>query len=469
MTDESFRPTRRQFLEALAGGAVATALPAMGGGKGVLPEALEAYVDTMAKALRAKTASYPESFFFLTDLHNPSNFAHSGRMIAALTSLTGIRKTFCGGDLPGAFTPEGRTAREEVLWAWDTYRKGWIDPICAAGGVVYTARGNHDLTVRDSMQVSTGATLSGAETRELFCLSHRRPYAVSNEADPTACYFYRDVPAAKLRYIVADSSDQASDNPKQAWGVKYGVGETQLRWLADVAFGKLPAGWDAIVIQHIPPAPVVTEVSGEMPQLRDFRLLMEAFQNRGTFTLGSYSRDFARAKGRILLNLSGHEHADRWSHWNGIPYITVACDANYFDYIRCSPYCGRLPRKGANGTAAQTFDAVRVSADHETILLQRIGGGQDRLLHTRVRRIAAGKTLQLAAPSLSSPTWVAYDGDRVRQDNNATDPMKYCTFFQSHATVSAEGVVTAGTPGSSMVFAHDADYRKELYCVETVR
>ena len=464
------RPTlsRREFLAALAGGAAVAASPTRAFGGETLPGVLADYLQTVVRDLNAVRADYPEGFFFITDLHNPSNNACSGEMIARLTPLTGLWKTFCGGDLPSAYRQSGRTAREEAEWAWSKYRAGWIDPILAAGGVVYTARGNHDLSVRDSSSQSAGATLSAAETRERFCLSHRRPYAVSNPADPTACYFYRDVPAAKIRYIVADSSDLVTGTTT-GWSVSYGIRETQLAWIGDVALGTLPAGWDVIVIQHIPPAPIVSDASGEEPSLHDFRLLAEAFQNRGTFAVGAHRWDFSSATGRILLNLSGHEHADRWSHLNGIPYVTVACDAAYNDYRYWSPYCGNLPGKALSTIYAQTFDAVRVSSDHETILFQRIGGGQDRLLHTRVRKVSAGGTLVLGAPSLgASPTWVAYDGDRVKQDGKATDPTAFCTFYHDHVAVSAAGVVTGGTPGSSMVFAHDADYQKELYCVETI-
>ena len=460
--------SRRRFLAALASGAGAVTCPDLLRAETALPSVLSEYLDVATRDLNAVAAEYPEGFFFVTDLHNPTNHAQSGEMIASLTPRTRIWKTFCGGDLPGAYRQAGRTSREQAVWAWDKYRAGWIDPIGRAGGVVYTARGNHDLSVKDAASGSGGATLSAEETAERFRFSHRRPFAVSNPADPTACYFYRDVPAAKIRYLVADSSDRVSST-STGWSVNYGIRETQLVWIGDVALGTLPAGWDVIVIQHIPPAPVVSDASGEEPSLHDFRLLTEAFQNRGAFAVGTHRWDFSSATGRILLNLSGHEHADRFGHLNGIPYVTVACDAAYNDYRYWSPFCGDLPKKALETIYAQTFDAVRISADHETILLQRIGGGQDRLLHTRVRTVKSGERLQLAATSLgAAPTWIGYDGDRVRQNGAATDPSAFCTFFHDHASVAANGCVTAGTPGSSLILAHDADYRKELYCVETV-
>ena len=460
--------SRRRFLAELASGAGLAACPSALRGETVLPDVLRDYLVAVVGDLNAVAADYPESFFFVTDLHNPTNHALSGEMIAALTPQTRIWKTFCGGDLPGAYKQSGHTAREEALWAWEKYRTGWVDPINRAGGVVYTARGNHDLSVRDSSGGASGATLSAVETAERLMFSHRRPFAVSNPADPTACYFYRDVPAAKIRYLVADSSDRVSST-STGWSVNYGIREPQLAWIGDVALGTLPTGWDMIIIQHIPPAPIVSDASGEEPSLHDFRLLTEAFQNRGTFAVGTHRWDFSSATGRILLNLSGHEHADRFSHLNGIPYVTIACDAAYNDYRYWSPYCGDLPKKALETIYAQTFDAVRVSGDHETILLQRIGGGQDRLLHTRVRTVKSGGSLRLTAPSLGpGPTWISYDGDRVQQDGSATDPSKFVTFFHDHASVAADGCVTAGTSGSSLVIAHDADYRKELYCVETI-
>ena len=186
-----------------------------------------------------------DGFYFFTDPHISHNRCQSGKMIARLVGNTGLKKVFCGGDFVCAFG-----TKEVIDSTVEKYRRLWIAPIQAAGGTLYSAKGNHDFTVRTSREEKTGYTYSSAAARDLIMSWDGCRTAVTNAADPAACYYYTDNPAAKIRYLVADSSDQASEDPNTPWGVRYGMNETQLVWLASRAFATVPAGYSVVVIHQ---------------------------------------------------------------------------------------------------------------------------------------------------------------------------------------------------------------------------
>ena len=119
-----------------------------------------------------------------------------------------VSKTLCGGDLPCAYSKCFSTDKSSLDYALDWYRKAWIKPIESANVDLYTARGNHDFTVRHDVDSDEGYTLSALTTRD-FIMGTRAVVrnAVVNKADPEAiCYFF-DNAAAGIRYIVADTTD----------------------------------------------------------------------------------------------------------------------------------------------------------------------------------------------------------------------------------------------------------------------
>ena len=176
------------------------------------------------------------------------------------------------------------------------------------------------------------------------------------------------------------------------------------------------------------------------------------------------------AAGRILFCLEGHHHCDSFSHLNGILHICEACDAAYSDYLLHTPFSGTLPAKTAGTIYEQTFDALQIDPANDLLYTTRIGGGQDRVFHTNVVRVPAGSTFRFSAPNLSGAlTWACYDGDQSVHDTTARAPEGYVTLFNAHAlSVDADGTLHAGTPGPATVLAMDADYRKEVYCVQVV-
>lgn len=435
-----------------------------------LPDYYGAYLDGIAAKVNARAKRSVDGFWFITDLHISANQLKSGRAIAALTAKTpGIVKTFCGGDLPEAFSQKKfESPKAGVDYAADAYRLFWVDPIEASGQRVYTARGNHDFTIRLGPGENTGLTYSAAETHRVVMGSKgcQGAEVVVNRDDPAGCYYFFDNAAAKIRYVVADTTD-SYDTSRNWWAVRSGIGETQLRWLADKAIATIPDGWNAVVIHHIPITGCVG-VDSEEKTYANFRRLLEAYQSRGKIALCGKAYDFAKAGGRIFLDITGHHHAERQTFRNGILYVTEPCDAVYGDYIIGSaPWCGDLPRKRAGSPVEQTFDAVQLDPAHDLVYFTRVGGGQDRVIHAKALTAKVGAPLACSATQLKGPlTWGCYDADRIAHTPNPKNRYNpFVTYFNEVATVDAKGVFTAKKPGESMVIAMDANLNKEIWPV----
>ena len=435
-----------------------------------LPDYYAPHLAAVAAKVNARAGQVADAFWFITDLHITANRRRSGKAIAALAGLVpSITKTLVGGDFPEAFGAKFETDRLCVDYAVDYYRLFWKEPIEGAGVKVYTAKGNHDFTVRHDAQTPAGFTYSGVDARKIIMDSAGCREVVTNPDDPEACYYYFDNAAARVRYIVADTTDSITSS-RPYWAVQSGMHETQLRWLADNAVATLPIGWYAVVMHHIPIQGVVGN-TGEMKLYAPFRELLEAYQSRGRTTLCGKEYDFADARGRILMDITGHHHAERQTFVKGILHVTEPCDAAYSDYIVGSaPWCGDLPSKRAGAVTEQTFDAVQIDLAREMVYFTRVGGGQDRAIHTRAREVKVGEKCSFTGTQLTEPvTWACYDGDRVTYKRNPKN--RYTSLVEYHndyATMAADGTLIALKPGPVMVLAMDAARNKEIFPVTVV-
>ena len=415
----------------------------------------------VAARLHTLSRKCDDGFFFITDLHIPSNRCVSGRILAKLVAETDVRKVLCGGDMPEAFG--GKASVDRTIAA---YREQWVAAVERAGGAFYPAKGNHDFTIKNSPKENFGFTYSGKEARDILMdTAAVRSNAVTNQNDPEACYYYVDFPESRIRYIVADTSDSISPQ-RTHWAVEYGMGERQLNWLAEKALSTIPAGWLALVMHHIPVTGIVGGEGGDCALFAPWRNLLEAYQNRGKASVGKTTYDFASAKGRLLCSLTGHMHAERQTFQNGLWHITQPCDAAYSDYIVGSlPWCRNLPKKESGTVFEQTFDAVHIDRRCNALHFTRIGGGSNRTYHLDALRAKVGEPLRLkAAKWMGDVAWGCYDADRVSSRQNPDN--RYQRFFNyanDVAGISDDGVITAKRPGESVVLATAANGDKEIF------
>ena len=465
-------------------------------------------IDRAEARIRDLSARCDDAFFFITDLHIPSNHRASGRLLAALTAETGVRKVFCNGDLTEAFG-----GRESIDRTIVDYQRLWVAEVERAGGEFYAAKGNHDFTIRDNQSSTNGFTYSGREARDILMdTAAIKANAVMNPDDPEACYYYVDFPEKRIRWIVADTTDSIRTD-RSYWAVKYGMGESQLQWLAEKALATIPAGWSALVLNHIPLARIVSTEWDDIPALMaPWRKLLEAYRNRGKATVGDREYDFSNAVGTILCNLTGHEHCERQTFQNGIWHITQPSDAAYNADFRygSAPWGGNFPDKKKGTPYEQTFDAVHVDLKSRTLHFTRIGGGGNRTFHLDAVRMSVGDCFSFGALSLSfssrntppvacgdgplsegantegippprgggaegaggvlpSVRWACYDADRVDISPHPDNKwQKLIRYRNDVADISPDGIFTAKKPGESVVLAIAPNGDKELFAV-TVR
>ena len=428
-----------------------------------LPAYYGEHLAKVAARLRKLSATCDDAFFFITDLHVPSNRCISGRILAKLIGETDVKKVLCGGDMPEAFGGKASVDRTIAV-----YREQWVAAVERAGGAFYPAKGNHDFTIRDSPKAQSGFTYNGKSTRDILMDTVAvKANAVTNPDDPEACYYYVDFPKVGIRYIVADTTDSIRAD-RTYWAVQYGMGERQLNWLAQNALATISRGWAALVMQHIPMTGVVSGESGNGTLFAPWRNLLEAYQNRGKACVGGREYDFSNAGGVILCNLTGHEHAERQTFQHGLWHITEPCDAAYSDYIVGStPWCADLPNKDKGTVFEQTFDAVHIDVRNRALHFTRIGGGGNRTVHLAGRYVQSGESLKFAAAKgMSAVKWGCYDADRAKPVQNPKNRYQhFYHYFNDVADISADGTFTAKKAGDAVVLATAPDGDKELFAV----
>ena len=456
--------SRRSFLRlGVAGAAMTVADWRLWAAEEGLPAYYGEHLAKIADRIKALSAKCDDGFFFITDLHIPSNHCVSGRILAKLIAETGVKKVLCGGDLTEAFG--GKASVDRTIAA---YREQWVAAVERAGGEFYPAKGNHDFTIKDSPTANSGFTYDGKAAHDILMdTAAVKANAVTNLDDSEACCYYVDFPGERIRYIVADTTDSVRKD-RTYWAVLYGMGEQQLNWLAENALSTLPSGWAALVMQHIPMAGVVSGEGGNLTLFAPWRNLLEAYQNRGKASVGGKVYDFTGVDGRLLCSLTGHEHAERQTYQNGLWHITEPCDAAYSDYIVGStPWCRNLPTKEKGTVYEQTFDAVHIDNRSKALHFTRIGGGGNRTCHLDALCARVGEPLRLkAAKWMGDVSWGCYDADRVTKRRNPKNKYQhFCDYFNDVAEISEDGTFIAKKPGASIVLATAPNGDKELFAV----
>ena len=455
-----FCGSRREFVKGVAAMVAIARWRAWAAEAGV-PEYYTEHLAKVAARIKILSEKCDDRFFFITDLHIPSNRCVSGRILARLIAETDVRKVVCGGDMPEAFGD-----KESLDRTIATYHEQWVSAVELAGGEFYPAKGNHDFTIKDNPTVASGFTYSGKYAHDvLMGTAAVKANAVTNPDDPEACYYYVDFKKSRTRYIVADTTDSICAD-RSYWAVQSGMGGKQLDWLAENALLTIPRGWSALVVQHIPMAGIVS--GGDTTLFAPWRNLLEAYQNRGKTVVCGKEYDFSNVGGVLLCNLTGHEHSERQTFQRGIWHITQPCDTAYGDYIDGSkPWCKDLPEKKKGTVYEQTFDAVHIDRRNNALHFTRIGGGGNRTFHLNALHVKVGKSLQIkVARWMGDVTWGCYDANKTAKRRNPENKYQLLhEYFNEVAEISPDGVLYAKKRGEAIVLAIAADGSKEIFPV----
>lgn len=311
-----------------------------------VPEYYVSYLKEKAKEIKQLQKNEMDGFYFITDMHFPTNYGNSPALIEALAKMTEKRLIVFGGDVI-TYINEIDEAMAMQISALEQMRG--ISPIL-------WARGNHDIvnyTGKKEWITVDRKAFPAWESSKL--LGHFRPAsAVTNDADPYTAYFYYDNPGKNVRYIVFDTTDSVRDDQKQD-----GLSDTQLKWIVEQAILGAPQGYGIVFVSHVP-------LLGE-DERAQAKNALEAFSAHSTFSLDGKTYDFAsRPDLNMICMICGHKHRDySFNFAGGQPQINVVADCNY-DYL--------FKLKGT--VEEQSFDYVSIAKDG-TVRTVRIGKGAE--------------------------------------------------------------------------------------------
>lgn len=305
-----------------------------------------------------------DNFVYITDLHVKDNEMQSPKLIGYLLDNLGIDKVFCGGDLVTAYG----TKDEMFEMAYEGINALYSN-INSRNAKLYMMRGNHDLTIKLSAVSSDGHTATRPETYNLF-MRRQREYIMDNGDN---LYYHYDNEKQKIRYICLDTCElnRVAEGTNTAWGVGYGVSQSQVDWLVNTALNIQEPGWTVIVFGHVSITPSIASFGGgNLPAINE---VMKAIKNK---TVATYSKngivlnkDFTTFLPEVVGYICGHNHKDLAITENGVLYISSTCDARYAN--------DTIPRTA--GTVSEgAFEIANLNTETNTLTLTRVGAGSSR-------------------------------------------------------------------------------------------
>lgn len=284
------------------------------------------------------------SFLWLTDSHWNYNGLQSKFICKKMLDETSAEFVIHGGDFARAY---GTSAN---LQSDLDETESFIDVIGRDRTLVI--RGNHDFTLKDSADVSTGTTFPDGKT--LTAIRNKCTYRVVRELGKY--YFHVELLNGIVLVFLCTSDTQSSD-PDAAWGVNYAISQDQIDWLEDLIKGKTNTKF--ILFEHIACYPTFT--GGYHPVADPIKNIIDAV-NSGT-------GDYSGLGNKVVACFSGHSHIDQTASDNGCAYVGTTCDAATNE--------GGITRT-IGTTSEQAIDYVMIDFDNEQVSTIRIGGGSNR-------------------------------------------------------------------------------------------
>lgn len=308
------------------------------------------WIQTTVKNINEQTAVLEGvSFMFFTDLHYNHNEMQSQHLAKYILDHSSIPFIICGGDFTAAYGPDSRceSAINYLIEYQATIGKDKL----------FSVRGNHDFTVKESASSSNGYTCDKATT--LNAITKKNEYNYNVESVQGEMYYVIDIPAQKTRFLMMNSCDDETAG-SVAWGVRYTVSAKQLTWMLEKLTEK--EGWNYIIVSHVSADPDVADYDVSQ---REIHNIAAAVNNHATY--GSY--DFTNSTNEIICHIVGHNHVDESHVLDNVLTISTTSDANYTDG-------GHY--RGSGTVYEQAIDVFTINYENRTISAYRVGGGNNR-------------------------------------------------------------------------------------------
>lgn len=317
-----------------------------------------------------QTGQY-KTFVFITDIHFFSNVGNSSKLIRYIKDKTNVDFVISGGDIAYAYGElTGPSAEiEQSIAAYQQF----VNSLNSKGLPVYTARGNHDFTVKRSKTDSSSRTLTQEETYNALITTLPDNINIDNNK----LYYYFDDDDNKTRYIILDAYEKYRDTT-HGFGITDYISKDQLNWLLNDALNK--KDYRFVITSH----PAVDEnISWYSEDLTIIHDIEKAINNNevfnATYEEQVYQKDFSNTNNVVLLHFSGHTHVDDFMISDNVLSISTRNDALYNDGIKSGveKYMNEALRV-RDSVGEQCFDVVTINYSDQKIYTTRIGTDVNR-------------------------------------------------------------------------------------------
>lgn len=367
-------------------------------------------------------------FIFFTDTHFPDSDMDQPALFEPFCRNEGVSRVIWGGDAIS------RYASPDSAWAQQMAVEEQISQFAS----VYNVRGNHDFSRRLRPGETAGCTLSQEETAKRM-KAIRPADAVTNDADPGACYYYFDDSKARVRFLVLDTNDRIDDE-NAPMGAAYQIGSVQTEWVCAQAIGTAPEGWSLIIFSHVPMWWMSQKSNYPVP----FQRIREAAKDRNL---------------PILAWIAGHIHRDSQLAQDGQWEITSFCYTPTFPRVMMFD-TEKSEREGENRPC---FDVVTLAKGHRILRFHRVGAGHSRVFHLDEKEIRTGESCKLHPSLKQIDRWECLDayGKYLSQET-------WSYSCQSASFDARTRKVTGVAPGEAMVVAISPEGVRESFLVRVL-
>ena len=364
-------------------------------------------------------------WIYFTDTHFPDSDPDVADFFEPVCRSEGVKYVFWGGDAVA------RYASPDSAWAQQCAVE---EQICRFAAV-FNVRGNHDFSRRLRQgEDGPGCTLSQEETARRM-KAFRPQYAITNDKDPGACYYYVDDAGAKVRFLVLDT--HVVENEQAPMGTRYALSDIQTEWVCERAIASMSDGWSLVIFSHVP----VWWMAYRTPYAEAVERIRRTASDRGI---------------PILTWFAGHIHRDSQLAQDGMWEITNSCYTPTFSRVQMFD-SEPTDREGVN---RPSFDVVTLDSAHRILRCRRIGAGHSRTFHLRPIMLQAGSSKSLRPLMKKVERWECLDafGSYLKGESWSYSSKVASFDEKSRRVIGLEA-------GESMVVAISPDGERESFLV----
>ena len=408
-------------------------------------------------------------FFFVTDTHwyykngsigGLSNYGKSLGIINKIAKKVACDCVVFGGDTVYAAASIEATFKSAFFIQNNYERMPRIPMLGVQGNHDFKSTGGTDGTILYEQDATKNILLYDC-------------YNVIKTPNNDACYYYYDDVKSKLRYVVWASTTAGVNS----------ITEAQAKWIVENAILDAPSDFDFAFICHICIGSKVINGAVNVSSCGLLMTVASAINGRTSVTIDGMTYNFASLSGKVLFYLSGHDHADNQTYFNGVLCINTASDTLVSENATHSMYFNHAVPRGKTlrsqweaegntiGTNGQLLDYMVVDKDNDVVECIRVGAYFDRKFHVGYIEANVGDSITIT-PSLSGTlTYHCYDNDAeyasyVVEDDKTVTSVWNGLDATPIISSNGDGTYNADSVGEAVIMVMDENQNKEFWGVK---